>query len=208
MAENPHFCYAENDNVADEDSPSDDGKRDPVFWLLRRLSQIAKAKGSKRRMTVFKCYAAFVVGNFQIVAPHLELMLEGLHRSSTEAKNESENRALSQNRRTSSAMDSNNSHAQAPDTEHGFAEEVLGLIEEQCPSPSDFLKAYAEVKRRAHSKKQKRKAEQKLEDAQNPQAATERRTNKKEKNKQRKKRRAEELRIERRGGEKKYRHRM
>ena len=93
------------------------------------------------------------------------------------------------------------------DTEHGFAEEVLGLLEESCPSSSDFLNAYAEVKKRAFNKKQKRKTEEKIEAAQNPQVAAERRMKKQERNKRRKKRRSEELARERRGGEKKYRHR-
>jgi len=201
MVENPQFCYAE-ENLIEKESTSEN-VQDPVFWLLRRLSQIAKAKGSKRRMTVFKCYAAFTISNFAMVAPNLELMLEGLHRSNIEAKNEIENQELSQ-RRTSSSF-SNDQH-DAPVTEHSFAEEVLSLIEEKCTSSSDFLNAYAEVKRRAYNKKQRRKTEQKIEAATNPQAAADRRMKKQERNKRRKKRRSEEQARERRGGEKKYRH--
>lgn len=204
MAENPQFCYIEDDS-ADEGLKSDND-RDPVFWLLRRLSQIAKTKGRKRRMTVFKCYAAFVSNNFQIVAPHLELMLEGLHRSSIEAKNEMENKQYSE-KRTYSSRGTSNGEIDVAETEHGFAEEVLGLIEENCVSSNDFLNAYAEVKRRAYNKKQKRKTEQKIEAAQNPQVAAERRMQKQERNKRRKKRRSEEFARDRRGGEKKYRHR-
>ena len=204
MTKNPQFCYAK-DCLADEDSASDDG-RDPVFWLLRRLSQIVKTKGRKRRLTVFKCYAAFANGNFQIIAPHLELMLEGLHRSSIEAKNEMENQALSQ-RRTYSSYGPSTGHNDVPDTDHNFAEEVLRLIEDKCASSSDFLNAYAEVKRRAYSKKQRRKTEEKIEAAQYPQIAAERRMKKQERNKQRKKWRSEEQARERRGGEKKYRYR-
>lgn len=201
MAENPEFCYTDEDSD-DEEEPTNG--RDPVFWLLRRLSQVAKTKGRKRRMTIFKCYAAFASSNFQIVAPHLELMLEGLHRSITEAKNEMETKELSQKRSYSSFS---KEETDVADTEHGFAQEVLGLMEESCDSSSDFLNAYAEVKKRAYQKKQKRKTEEKIEAAQNPQLAAERKMKKQERNKRRKKRRSEEMARERRGGEKKYRHR-
>ena len=206
MAENPELCYTEEDDESDDEESKADNGRDPVFWLLRRLSQIARTKGRKRRMTVYKCYAAFASSNFQIVAPHLELMLEGLHRSSIEAKNEIQNQELSQKRSFSSMM-APITETDVAETEHGFAEEVLGLIEERCESSTDFLNAYAEVKRRAYNKKQKRKTEQKIEAAQNPQIAAERRMKKQEQNKRRKKRRSEELSRHRRGGEKKYRHR-
>ena len=200
MAENPQFCYTK-DNFSNEESTSVNG-RDPVFWLLRRLSQIVKTKGSKRRMTVFKCYAAFVASSFEIVAPHLKLMLEGLHRSSIEAKNEIENQKLS-----SSSFGSSDLHNNVVNTEHSFAEEVLGLIEEKCSSSTEFVTAYAEVKRRAYNKKQQRKIELKSEAAQHPEIAAERRMKKQERNKQRKKRRSEEKSRERRGGEKKFRFR-
>uniref|UniRef100_A0A7S4ACT1 Uncharacterized protein n=1 Tax=Pseudo-nitzschia australis TaxID=44445 RepID=A0A7S4ACT1_9STRA len=206
MMKYPEFCYTE-EKAADEDSESEN-ERDPVFWLLRRLSQIAKNKGSKRRIAVFKCYAAFSDSNFQLVAPHLELMLEGLHRSSIEAKNQIETQSLS----TKSASwsygnrDGQNDESNVPITEHSLAEEVMGLLEEKCTSSSDFLNAYAEVKRRAYNKKQKRKTEQKAEAVQFPEVAAERRIKKQARNKQMKKRRAEEKSRERRGGEKKYRY--
>ncbi len=206
MSKNPELCYKEEDDESDDEEAKSDKGRDPVFWLLRRLSQITKSKGRKRRMTVFKCYAAFASSNFQIVAPHLELMLEGLHRSSIEAKNEIQNQELSQ-KRSYSSMVSPNSETDVTETEYGFAEEVLGLIEESCESSTDFLNAYAEVKRRAYNKKQNRITERKAEAAQNPRAAAERRMKKQEQNKRRKKRRSEELSRHWRGGEKKYRHR-
>merc|ERR1711937_980688 len=156
MAENPQFCYTK-DNLADEEFTSGN-RRDPVFWLLRRLSQIVKIKGSKRRMAVFKCYAALAVGNFDIVAPHLKLMLEGLHRSNIEAKNEIENQNIS-----SSSFGSSNMHNDIVNSEHSFAEEVLRLIEEKCSPAGIFVSAYAEVKRRAYNKKQQRKIERKAE---------------------------------------------
>jgi U3 small nucleolar RNA-associated protein 20 len=206
MSEHPQFCYAKS--KPDDDDLESDNRRDPVFWLLRRLSQIVKNKGSKRRMTVYKCFAAFSASNFDLVAPHLELMLEGLHRTSTEAKNEIENKALSQKRSSysySAASGVPNGDVDTPATEHSLAEEVLRLLEDKCTSPSDFLNAYAEVKRRALSKKRQRITEQKVEAVQNPQVATERRIRKQENNKKRRKKRADEHRIERGGGEKKYR---
>jgi len=207
MTKYPEFCYTE-DKLAEEGSESDNG-RDPVFWMLRRLSEIAKQKGSQRRMAVFKCYAAFSDSNFQIVAPHLELMLEGLHRSSTEAKNEIETQALSQKRTFSSygPSDASNGDDDVPATEHSLAEEVLRLLEDNCTSSTDFLNAYAEVKRRAYSKKQRRKTEQKIEAVQNPQLAAERRIKKQQGNQDRRKRRSAEHMREKRGGEKRYRHR-
>jgi len=204
MKKNHHFCY--KDKPSKDDCDSGDG-RDPVFWLIQRLSRIVKNKGAQRRMAVFKCYAAFSASNFEIVAPHLELMLEGLHRTITEAKNEIENQALSQ-RQTSSTFSpagDTNIHGDAPVTEYTIAEQVLRLLEDNCTSSTDFLNAYAEVKRRAHGKKQQRKIDQKTEAVRNPQAAAERKIKKQERNKQRRKRRADEKRREWGGREKKYR---
>ena len=100
-----------------------------------------------------------------------------------------------------------NDHDDVPVNEHSMAEEVLRLLEDKCPSSNDFLTAYAEVKRRAYSKKQRRKTEQKIEAVQNPQVAAERRIKKQVQNKERRKRRSTEQMIERRGGEKRYRSR-
>eukprot|EP00536_Pseudo-nitzschia_multiseries_P000508 jgi/Psemu1/321642/estExt_fgenesh1_pg.C_60057 len=212
MIKHPELCY-NDEKSTDEDPEGDDTGRDPLFWMMRRLSQIAKSKGSKRRMAVFKCYAAFGDSNFEAIATHLELMLEGLHRSSTEAKNEIELQSLSQKgssafgrqRRESNPNSSPNNDAGLPVTEHDMAEEVLALLEEKCTSSSDFLNAYAEVKRRAYNKKQRRKTEEKAEAVQNPEAAAERRIQKQQRNKKRRKRRSEEKTRDRRGGEKKYR---
>jgi U3 small nucleolar RNA-associated protein 20 len=208
MKEHPRFCYVEDEL---EDGGAAAGKKDPVFWLLRRLSQIAKNKGGKRRLAVFKCYGAFASRNFEIIAPHLELILEGLHRTITEGRNELENHALSQKRKSTSSivqhrqqrddrLNSSDSH------EYSMAEDVLRLLEESCTSPDQFLAAYAAVKRRSRDKKWRRKIEEKAEAITNPQAAAERKIKKQERNKQRRKRRAEEHRVERGGGEKKRRH--
>jgi len=205
ISEHPQFCYT---NSEDDDNIQSDKERDPVFWLLRRLSQIAKNKGSRRRMTVYKCFAAFSANNFHLVAPYLELMLEGLHRTSTEAKNEIENEALSQKRSSSFAvLGVLNGDGDVPVTEHSLAEVVMGLLEDRCTSPSDFLIAYADVKRRALIKKTRRINDQKIEAVQNPLVAAERRIEKQQRNKNRRKRRADEHRQDRGRGEKKYRFR-
>jgi len=205
ISEHPQFCYT---NSEGDDNNESDKERDPVFWLLRRLSQIAKNKGSRRRMTVYKCFAAFSANNFHLVAPHLELMLEGLHRTSTEAKNEIENEALSQKRSSSFAvLGVLNGNGDVPVTEHSLAEEVMGLLEDKCTSPSEFLIAYADVKRRALIKKTRRINDLKIEAVQNPLVAAERRIEKQQRNKNRRKRRADEQRQDRGRGEKKYRFR-
>ena len=91
-------------------------------------------------------------------------MLEGLHRTITEAKNEIENQAFSQKRwpsvvtHTSSVSSGDND---IPVTELNLAEEVLKLMEDKCTSSNEFLTAYANVKRRALGKKKRRIVEQK-----------------------------------------------
>jgi hypothetical protein len=51
-------------------------------------------RGTKRRQAVFKSFAAVATFCNDIVLPHLELMLEPLHRSEMKAKNEVEAPAL------------------------------------------------------------------------------------------------------------------
>jgi U3 small nucleolar RNA-associated protein 20 len=207
MKAHPQFCY-----IADEveEGGAAAGERDPVFWLMRRLAQISKNKGGKRRLAVFKCYGAFASSHFEIIAPHLELILEGLHRTIVEGRNEIENHALSQkSKSTSSIVQHQKQQEYHQDTttsadshEYTMAEEVFRLLEESCTSPDQFITAYAAVKRHARDKKMKRKIEEKAEAVQDPQAAAERKMKKQDRKKQRKKRRAEEQRHAR-GGERK-----
>lgn len=181
MKEKPELCFT---NEEERDG------RDPVYWLLQRLSQIAKAKGSKRRMAVFKCFAAFCTLHREIVEPHLELILEPLHRSTIEARNELENPNVTSRNQTST-------HSETLDSESNFAAEVLQVVEESVTSTDVFLNAMSAVKRRARDKKEQRKLEVKLEAANDPQAAAERKIKKQEREKQRKKRRVAERKQER-----------
>lgn len=179
MSKSPHLCYADD---------AERNGRNPVLWLVQRLSQIAKAKGSKRRIAVFKCFAAFSTLQPEIVSPHMELMLEPLNRSSMEARNEIENQSLSQKQEV------------GPNditSESNVAAEVLQVLEETAPSSEDFLKALASVKKKARDKKDHRKLEIKLEAANDPQAAAQRKIMKQEREKQRKKRRVQERRMDR-----------
>jgi U3 small nucleolar RNA-associated protein 20 len=218
MNQNPQMCYALETAIQLEErgSPETLEKQGPVYWLLRRLSQIVRNKGSKRRIAVFKCYAAFVANNYEVVAPYLELMLEGLHRSATEAKNEIELQSLSTKRKTptsvfgiaaiaSTVVNPTSQEAVVPTTEYCTAEDVLKLIEDSCTSPEQFLIAYAAVKRRARDKKEKRKVEEKAEAVLDPQAAAVRKIKKQERSKERKKRKSDEHRRDRGGADKKKR---
>jgi U3 small nucleolar RNA-associated protein 20 len=179
MNESPHLCFAKDQEQ--------DG-RNPVPWLVQRLSQIAKAKGSKRRIAVFKCFAAFTTQHTEIVSPHLALMLEPLHRSSVEARNELENPYLSQKREVGS---------EEVISESNLATEVLQVIEETATSSESFLKALGSVKNKARDKKEQRKLEIKLEAANDPQAAAERKIKKQVRERQRKKRRVQDRRHDR-----------
>lgn len=182
VKEHPHLCFSEEDSRQTEEG------RDPVYWLLRRLSETAKPKGRKRRMAVFKCFAAFATLHHEVIEPHMELILEPLHRASVEAGNELENPSVS--------------HKQDPGseevtTEASLARDVLQLFEETCSSPEIFLKAYATVKSRARDKKEQRKAEAKAEAVNDPMAAAQRKIKKQQREKDRKKRRVEDRRRDR-----------
>jgi hypothetical protein len=140
----------------------------------------------------------------------LELILEGLHRTIVEGRNEIENHALSQKSKSTSSIVQHQKQQEyhqdattsADSHEYTMAEEVFRLLEESCTSPDQFITAYAAVKRHARDKKMKRKIEEKAEAVQDPQAAAERKMKKQDRKKQRKKRRAEEQRHAR-GGERK-----
>ncbi|KAL3917748.1 MAG: hypothetical protein SGILL_004566, partial [Bacillariaceae sp.] len=215
MNEHPDLCYSVDVDGEQEDESISGGGRDPIFWLMRRLSQIAKNKGSKRRLAVYKCFAAFASSSFEIVAPHLELILECLHRTIIEGKNEIDNHAQSQKRKSTSVFVQQLQQQQqqeqrddqvvdlAPNSEYSMAEEVLRLIEESCAtSPEDFLNAYSNVKRRARDKKEKRKLEEKSLAVLDPKAFAEQKIQKQVRNKERRKRRAQEHRRDRGGMEK------
>eukprot|EP00934_Nitzschia_sp_Nitz4_P007735 Nitzschia sp. Nitz4//scaffold189_size62959//48159//57102//NITZ4_006317-RA/size62959-snap-gene-0.12-mRNA-1//-1//CDS//3329539923//7725//frame0 len=198
MSERSELCF-------EKDSPHA-GLRDPIAWVLRRLSEVAKPKGRQRRMGIFKCFAAFGSRHPSLVAKHLELLLEPLHRSDLEARNENE-----ENKATSRVdlLGTNHGGDQKEEhvvTEASLARDVLQLLEESCAeSPQQFLEAYAAVKSRAREKKEQRKIQAKAEAVQDPVAFAQKKIQKQQREKERKKRRVDERRRDR-GGQKKRRY--
>ena len=165
------------------------GNRNPVKWLITRLSHIAKAKGPKRRAVVFKCFAAFAsFGGVSLIQPYLELMLEPLHRAETEGDNRRDaagNIQLSE--------------------ESSLAKDVLQVIEETCDSEKDFLRTFASIKSKARDKRDQRKQEVSTLAITNPSVASARKIKKNEAEKNRRKRKVDENRVNR-GGIAKKRH--
>jgi hypothetical protein len=197
----PNLCYANPEvhgNSQNSESPN------PVGWVLQRLSGMAKPKGQKRRQAVFKAFGAFASVCPEVVFPHLELMLEPLHRVDTETANDVENpSALSKqyqkNRRKGT-------EPEAIPAEATLARDVLRLLEDKCQPPDLFLTTYAAVKTKANEKKENRKIMVQSEAIRDPQAAAKHRQRKNEQEKQRKKRRVEDRRTERGGAAKKSRY--
>jgi U3 small nucleolar RNA-associated protein 20 len=189
MKAHPELCYADENN--DED-------RNPVTWLMARLSNIAKPKGSKRRESIFKCFAAFVtVGGVDLVMPYLELILEPLHRSITESDKMMESIKNSTSRRKQLVEESE---------EATLAKDVLHVLEEACGDDSEaFLRAYGAVKSRAREKREQRKKLIATEAVVDPQASAMRKMKKHEQEKRRRKRKVEGHR-QNRGGTAKRRH--
>jgi U3 small nucleolar RNA-associated protein 20 len=197
----PNLCYVDSElsgNTQESGSPN------PVGWVLQRLSGMAQPKGQKRRQAVFKAFGAFASVCPEVVFPHLELMLEPLHRVDTETVNDVENpSALSKqyqkNRRKGT-------EAEALPADAVLARDVLRLLEDKCQPPDLFLTTYATVKTKANEKKESRKLMTQSEAISDPQAAAKRRQRKNEQEKKRKKRRVEDRRTERGGAAKKSRY--
>jgi U3 small nucleolar RNA-associated protein 20 len=188
----PHLCFADDE----EDGDTAEKKRDPILWIMTRLSNTARPRGTKRRQAVFKCFAAFATFCSDIVLPHLELMLEPLHRSEMEAKNELEVPALMLKKRPTE--DTISEEAQ-------LAKDLMHILEEHCDSQDTFLGSYAAVKTKARDKKDRRKLEEKTQAIVDPEGAAKRRILKQEGEKKRRKRRVDEHRVLR-GGVAKRRH--
>ena len=165
-------------------SGDDDKARNGVKWLMTRLSNIAKPKGTKRRQAVFKCFAAFAKFAGEIAFDHLELMIDPLYRVEREANNEMET-AISGGK----AFEDKETSAEVQ-----LAKDVLHLFEELCVPHDKFLDAYGTVKRQAQDKKSKRIEFTKTEAAKDPRFAAETKVKKQEREKQRRKRRVEEKR--------------
>lgn len=191
--QHPHLCFSAEE-AADEATA--EKKRNPILWIMTRLSNIARPRSTRRRQAVFKCFAAFATLCSDIVLPYLELMLEPLHRSEMEARNELEVPALMLKKRPAEDKISEESQ---------LAKDLMHLLEEHCDSHDTFLGSYAAVKTKARDKKDRRKLEVKTEAIVDPEAAAKRRIQKQEGEKNRRKRRVDEHRVLR-GGVAKRRH--
>ena len=180
----PDLCFNEGESYAMDSDTEEGNKREysnPTHWLFKRLSNIAKNKGTQRRTAVFKCFAAFAsVCQSELLVDHLPLILEPLHRALTESENE-------ENAKT---------RKMGEEEVVDMIKETLQLFENRCGT-EDFIKAFAIVKIRAAEKRNKRKLEINTEAVSNPQAAAERKIKKQEANKRRKKRRIDERKASR-----------
>jgi len=191
MNSHPELCYKNEtrklmeNNLNGEDSSN---KQNPLKWLLTRLSNLSKHKGTLRRQAVYKCFAAIVhtnCDNPSVIIPYLELMLEPLNRSFAEAEG---------------TKDSKGDIKYSDESD--LAREVLGLLEESCGD--DYLLTLAKVKEKARHKRDLRKDQQKaIVVDQMTQAKNKIQKQIREKN--RRKRRVQERRDER-GGNRKRRH--
>jgi len=199
----PMLCFKDGeiselaaDESDDENAGSGgDKRRDPVTWLITRLSNIAKKRGSLRREAIFKCFAAFAtVCDSNIICSHLELILEPLNRVIVETESRDE-RVTNANRRSDAF---GVSPADLP-------KEVLQLLEDKCGT-EEFMSALTSVKSKAREKRDTRKQKVAVEAVKDPEAAAKRRIVKQVTEKERKKRRVEERKVGRGVFTKKPRH--
>ena len=190
MKLHPQLCFSE------EYQEDNEKGRDPVLWLLTRLSNIAKPKGMKRREAVFKCFAAFVSLHTDIMKPHLELLLEPLHRADIEATNEIEN---------PSVLHKQHLVSEEATSQATIARDLLQLLEETYGDSQEFLTAFASVKTKAREKREERKMKDKLEAVRDPENYAKLKSEKHLRDRKRKKRRVEEKRQSR-GATAKRRH--
>jgi U3 small nucleolar RNA-associated protein 20 len=141
----------------------------PLEWLMTCLSNVARPKGSVRRQSIYKCFAA--IQQATPLTEYLHLMLEPLHRSTLEAAG------------TKDYMGHEKSSEEAD-----LAKEVMHLLEEAYDE--SFVQALAQVKLRARDRKDVRKTNESLSGNKVQKQVRER---------QRRKRRVEERRDERGG---------
>lgn len=188
--QHPSLCYTDKDKASEK-------KRDPVMWILTRMSNMVRSRGTRRRQAVYTCFAAFGSVCPAVITPHLELLLEPLHRSEVETRNELEIPAL--------LMKQDRLDNDAVTQESLLAKDVLHLLEEHCQEQDYFLQSYAAVKKRARDKKDRRVNEKKTQAIVDPEGAANRRIHKQEGEKKRRKKRKDERRVVR-GGVAKRRH--
>jgi len=177
MDSNPDLCYADGEGEGKE----------PVKWLLTRLSNVARRKGTLRRKAVFKCYAALChAGGADMIGPYLDLIIEPLHRAIIEA---------------AGAM--NHFGTEKYSAESRLAKEVMAMLEDGCED--DFLAALAKVKVRARERRDQRKNKLAAERIADPAAAARKKIEKQVNEKERRKRNVQGHRGDR-GGTAKRRH--
>lgn len=187
MNSNPELCYS-NEMKRQPESEKNKGcvnEQKPLKWLLTRLSNISKQKGTQRRQAIFKCFAAIVhtsTDGPSTIIPYLELMLEPLNRALIEAEGTKD--------ATGNAKFSE---------ESDLAREVLGLLEESCGE--DYLLTLASVKEKARNKRDLRKDRQKAIIT-DPTTKARDKIQKQVREKHRRKRRIQERRDDRGGQEK------
>mmetsp|Transcript_3150 Transcript_3150/g.4047 ORF Transcript_3150/g.4047 Transcript_3150/m.4047 type:complete len:359 (+) Transcript_3150:3-1079(+) len=194
----------EDDNDTDvvnadtaDNSTTQSSSKNPVAWLMTRLSQIAKTKSATRRDVVFKCFAAFTSTSSAIMTPHLSIILQPLHR----ALNEAESRILSEGG-TPAIIDHGGGGGSCSSTsfdEISFIKQVMQLVEDVCGTQA-YVEAYLEVKTRADERRETRKREMAVEAVVDPKMAAERKIKKQAREKERRRRKIEEKKMGVRGG--------
>ena len=200
-----------DDDSADENNDSDQVSErtkhlpNPVQWIMTRLSNLARLKGSKRRQSIFKCFAAFITllpSKDVSLYPYLEKIIEPIHRVDIETKNDTG--GGSGNATNYLMLLSKKSSGGGTISEEGqLAKDVLQLLESHCmeTNHSDlFLQAYSNVQNRSKVRKTKRKSEIKIQAITNPAFAAQRRMDKQVREKHRRQRRVQERRSERGAG--------
>ena len=163
MHSNPGLCYATGEAEGKE----------PVKWLLTRLSNVARRKGTLRRKAIFKCFAAICHGGgAEMISPYLDVVIEPLHRAIIEA-----------------AGAKNHLGTEKFSSESELAKEVLSMLEERCDA--DYLPALAKVKVKFRERRDQRKDDMAAERIADPATAAKKKIEKQIAEKERRKRRVE-----------------
>ena len=175
MRQHPSICY---DEIVSHDK-GDERSKDPCLWVITRLSNIAKPKGIHRRSSVFKCFAALCKAcNPAHLSPYLELMIEPIDRAIREATNKL------------GPEDNEN------DPQLALPKDVLDMLEDTCGTEA-YVRAFAEVNRKAREKRDKRKQDIASEAVHDPTAAAQRKITKHLREKDRRKRKVDDNRSKR-----------
>lgn len=178
MKQHPNICYDNNTSRdGNDENNSSEKSKDPCLWLITRLSNIAKPKGDIRRSYVFKCFAALCTScDSEQLRPYLELIIDPIDRAIREATNKLGPDDQPEN-----------------DPKITLPKDVLEILEERCGTEA-FVKALAEVNRKARDKRNKRKQDIASEAVHDPTAAAQRKIKKQQREKERKKRKVDDAR--------------